>query len=571
MAYDNGLNWNIHNSEHVDYFEILMNSNLNPKKIRVVVDLSNITKEDLDISYKAFWALKKTKYGHSLNLEQFMKIRNILPKPSLIYSEHSNGINFNPNTKMSDLAYLLGFFVGDGWIYNNKITFAVENSRIDDFLKVLHNLQGVKCNPKIRNFSKGSVEISISSCVLSAIFKHYFKLAKCYEKRIPANWIFDWDEVSRRNLLSGLLDSDGHYSVRGTKRSYSYTTTSYGLTMDMQSLLRSLGVMSGLYVSKPKLGGIIDGRRIVGKIDKYQVNFSAYSLEGNNDGFKGKKIKLNHKFDDFTEARIKEIINEPISEFVYDLEMEGHPSFVINGILVHNSATPYRTDNQEIRIEGTLGQKIIEVSASDLVERGFLVPPKIFQCEIKENHEAQTYQEAYELNIIKNLERNFRIKQFSETFKDNGIPTLILVERMEHGHILEDIIENAVFVPGGDKGEVDSTDEEKNYRRRMLNKVENNEIVLIATQWANVGVDAPKIAALILAGSSGSPITTYQQVGRVLRCVGMNAEQSAENGKPFAVIIDFKVNHKNLKTHSNLRARVYRNERAWHFNTIKAT
>jgi superfamily II DNA or RNA helicase len=141
---------------------------------------------------------------------------------------------------------------------------------------------------------------------------------------------------------------------------------------------------------------------------------------------------------------------------------------------------------------------------------------------------------------------------------------------MEHGHILEDIIENAVFVPGGDKGESDPSDEEKNYRRRMLNKVENNEIILIATQWANVGVDAPKITALILAGSSSSPITTYQQIGRVLRCIGMNAQQSTENGKPNAIIIDFKVNHKNLKTHSNLRARVYRNERAWQYYSVKA-
>jgi superfamily II DNA or RNA helicase len=104
----------------------------------------------------------------------------------------------------------------------------------------------------------------------------------------------------------------------------------------------------------------------------------------------------------------------------------------------------------------------------------------------------------------------------------------------------------------------------------MLNKVENNEIILIATQWANVGVDAPKITSLILGGSSSSPITTYQQVGRVLRCVGMNAKQSAENGKPHAIIVDFKVNHKNLKTHSNLRARVYRNERAWQFFQVKS-
>ena len=233
------------------------------------------------------------------------------------------------------------------------------------------------------------------------------------------------------------------------------------------------------------------------------------------------------------------------------------------------SATPFRTDNQEIRIEGTLGGKVCEVSASDLVERGFLVPPKIFVVNISTVEPGQTYHEVYNLNIVNCWERNFRIKQFAEGMKAKGVPTLILVERMEHGNILEGMIEDAVFVPGGDKGEIDPTDEEKNYRRRMLNAVENNEIVLIATQWANVGVDAPKIACLILAGTSSSPVTTYQQVGRVLRCVGKNVEDSIKNGKPEAIIIDFASSHKNLRAHVNMRKKVYKNERAWKMYELK--
>ena len=233
------------------------------------------------------------------------------------------------------------------------------------------------------------------------------------------------------------------------------------------------------------------------------------------------------------------------------------------------SGTPWRTDNQEIRIEGALGRKIIQVSASDLIERGFLVPPKIFICKINEQHHANTYPEIYTSNIVNNWERNYRIKQFAEEFKLNGRPTLILVERREHGAILESMIEDAVFVPGGDKGEDDPTDEEKNYRRRMLNAVENNEIILIATQWANVGVDAPRISCLILAGSNQSSVTTYQQVGRVLRCVGKDIEESIKNGKPDAIILDFSSDQKNLKTHINMRKKVYRNERAWTLTELK--
>ena len=190
-------------------------------------------------------------------------------------------------------------------------------------------------------------------------------------------------------------------------------------------------------------------------------------------------------------------------------------------------------------------------------------------CAIHSNESAQTYHEVYNLNIVNCWERNFRIKQFAESFKQKGVPTLILVERREHGFLLEGMIEDSVFVPGGDKGHDDPTDEEKNYRRRMLNAVENNDIILIATQWANVGVDAPKISCLILAGTNQSPVTTYQQVGRVLRCVGKDVQDSIKNGKPEAIIIDFSSNHKNLRSHSNMRKKVYKNERAWKFFEIK--
>lgn len=232
------------------------------------------------------------------------------------------------------------------------------------------------------------------------------------------------------------------------------------------------------------------------------------------------------------------------------------------------SGTPWRTDNQEIRIEGALGRKIIEVSSSDLIQRGFLVKPKIFMIRINEKHEGHTYHEIYNSNIVNNWERNFRIKQFAENLKSCNRPVLILVERKEHGELLEGLIQDSVFVPGDDKGEVDPSDEEKNYRRKMLNAVENNEIILIATQWANTGVDAPKISSLILAGSSQSSVTTYQQAGRILRCVGKDIEESIKNGKPDAILIDFECSQTILKKHSNMRKKVYTREKAWEFHEL---
>jgi superfamily II DNA or RNA helicase len=224
------------------------------------------------------------------------------------------------------------------------------------------------------------------------------------------------------------------------------------------------------------------------------------------------------------------------------------------------SATPFREDNQEIRIQGTMGRKLIEISASDLIELGYLVPPHIFMVKIDHYETTEDYREAYRKHIVHGWERNYRIKQFAEAFKEAGKPVLILVEQIEHGQILEQMIRDSVFVAGSDKGEDDPDAAERDYRRRMLNETEANNIILIATQWAYVGIDCPPISTLILAGSCQSAVSTYQCIGRVLRTSPRKTE---------AVIIDFMDKDENLHQHSLYRKRIYQREPNWQFKLVK--
>ena len=236
------------------------------------------------------------------------------------------------------------------------------------------------------------------------------------------------------------------------------------------------------------------------------------------------------------------------------------------------TATAWREDNQEIRMEGAMGRKLIEISASDLTELGFLVPARIFMIRIAHNEPTDDYHDVYDKHIKRCWERNFRIKQVAEEFFAAGRPTLILVEQVEHGRILETMIKDAIFVAGSDKGEdclEDEPDTEKDYRRRILNDCEAGKTILIATSWAYTGVDAPAISTLILAGTNKSAVTVYQQVGRVLRPLGKDVAQSQINGKSEAVIVDFMDAQKDLHQHSYRRKRVYQNERAWTIKMIK--
>jgi superfamily II DNA or RNA helicase len=226
------------------------------------------------------------------------------------------------------------------------------------------------------------------------------------------------------------------------------------------------------------------------------------------------------------------------------------------------SATPQRMDNQDLRMFGATGSIIHRVSASELIQRGFLVKPYIYSIDLDHiDKTSASYQETYKNAIVLNEQKNTLIKSLAEAMKRQGRPTLILVERLEHGEILQNMIEDCLFVPGGDGGDDKPiSDEEMDYRKYQLNRCENNEIILVATQWANTGIDAPKISSLILAGSTGTFNTVIQQVGRVLR---------KAPGKNNCIVFDFKHKEKNLRNHYYSRAKAYKTEPEFQVKMLK--
>jgi len=226
------------------------------------------------------------------------------------------------------------------------------------------------------------------------------------------------------------------------------------------------------------------------------------------------------------------------------------------------SGTPRRLDNQDVRMFGSTGPIIHKVTSSDLIKRGFLTKPYIYIVDLDFiDKSAPSHPETYKKAIVNNVQRNELIRDFAIEMKAEGRPTLILVERLEHGKILEEMIEDCVFVPGGDgSDDKEIPDKELDYRRYQLNRLENNEIIMAATSWAYTGIDAPKISCIILACSISSPNTITQQIGRGLR----NAP-----GKKDCVIIDFKHKEKSLRQHHFSKMKVYNSEEEFVVKILK--
>lgn len=337
IAADDGRGWEEGPAEiPVDVISVA-SALANPQ---VVVDLSGVTRQDLGLTAWQWQNCHREGiHGTRLPAAVYRRHASILPAPSAVYLSAGRGGRRMPAAlTLSTWAYMLGFYLGDGWVSGGRVCFAVEDARAEAFADVIRNLPGLETDVKVRSMPGASVEVRFGHPIAAEMMRRQLGGARCHEKAIPGEWVGSWPEAARRELVRGLLDSDGHAGRSG--RRY-YTTTSKGLADSLLSLLRSLGIAGSVSITQPGGGGSIGGRRVIGRRARYVVNWSAHAEAGDHSGMRGGRTRH-----EWTRGRLREAAVRrsgpaaAIPEMVYDLEMDGHPSFVANGLLVHNSATP---------------------------------------------------------------------------------------------------------------------------------------------------------------------------------------------------------------------------------------
>lgn len=330
---DNGAQWDVQPEKEIDILEVSRKLD----RLQVVVDTSGTNRRELGMSASDWQNCRaECTYGPRLPAQVYLRHRDILPDPTAIYLGRGKAPCLPAKVKLSEWAYVLGFFLGDGWATNDRVAFAVETARVGAFTQRIHTL-GLGLRPIERKMPGESSEIRMSNRVLANLLQTIFQKKKCFDKFLPAEWITSWPETARRELLQGLVDSDGHTSERGTKRGSHYATTSERLAEGVRALLTSLGIPCGIHARKPADGGTIKGRKIIGKRTAFHVTWATRSEEA---GIDSQQRRVKWSRGKFHEAPMR--TNRPgiRPEWVYDLEMLGHPSFTANNLLVHNSATP---------------------------------------------------------------------------------------------------------------------------------------------------------------------------------------------------------------------------------------
>lgn len=340
---DNGRDWETAPERPLDILPIAAQV----PRAQIVVDLSGTTRQRLGVrawQWQNFH--REASYGTRLPVKIYQEHAGSLPEPRGIYIGRGKAPLLPIRVTLSSWAYVLGFFLGDGWVTKNLVSFAVETARVEAFCAELKQL-GIGLRPKVHRMPGASSEVRCSHRLFASVIQGIFGRQKCFNKRIPAEWLFTWTQENRRLLLSGLVDSDG-YTTKSSKGEQRYTTTSAELAGDVQLLLRSLGVSAGCYSAEPKPGGVVRGRRICWKRTRYDVVWSRFALEGDNTGYRGKRTRFHNSHGRFNEIPLRSSSAVSTPNFVYDLEIDGYPSFVAEGLLCHNTATPIYNYGDEI-------------------------------------------------------------------------------------------------------------------------------------------------------------------------------------------------------------------------------
>ena len=159
-------------------------------------------------------------------------------------------------------------------------------------------------------------------------------------------------------------------------------------------------------------------------------------------------------------------------------------------------------------ILASIGPVINQVSAHDLQEKGVLANLQINILQTNDVQVFRNYQEEYSFLVTDDHRISWmgnKIKEISQTGN-----TLVLVNRIDTGNKLIELIPDAVFVSGA----VKLTERKEEYDEI---KTSSDKIIVATYGVAAVGINIPRIFNLVLIEPGKSFVRVIQSIGRGIR------------------------------------------------------
>jgi superfamily II DNA or RNA helicase len=221
------------------------------------------------------------------------------------------------------------------------------------------------------------------------------------------------------------------------------------------------------------------------------------------------------------------------------------------------TATPGMRDKlHNWMLEGATGSVIAKITNRELIDMGYLseafvdifVMPKSAVL-------PREWPRCYEYGIITNRIRNEQIVKCFATYPG---PTLILVNKLGHGTLLEKMLQAAGFNTPFVHGSTSQPERQKVIKLLKSGKING---AIVSTIW-DEGLDIPNLGTIILAGGGKSEIKNLQRLGRGLRVA---------DGKANLRLVDFQDTSPSiLKKHSTIREKIWEDQ-GFTLNHIRVT
>jgi len=214
--------------------------------------------------------------------------------------------------------------------------------------------------------------------------------------------------------------------------------------------------------------------------------------------------------------RLKSLLNE--TKGIYFDEVHHATARTCKDVLIASpnafwkfggSATPFREDGAEIMIQAMFGKKIVDVTASYLIDKGFLIEPYILFVPWKHDVDLEAWKSIYSECIVNNNAFNTHVADTARYLMENGLSTLVLVQQYAQGDFIKSLLPGVEFITGKMSG--------TNRKQAIQDLRDKKTLCLIATTLADEGLDVPTLDAALLAGGGASSTRVHQRIGRTLR------------------------------------------------------
>ncbi len=198
------------------------------------------------------------------------------------------------------------------------------------------------------------------------------------------------------------------------------------------------------FLCNTKIGIVGDGVADIKKITVCTIWSCVKALDKSYEKFGEEDFTKKEKFNAKNKRKIKKAINDSVLSLVDECQFLGTSTLQHINSASYNSryrfglsATAFREDNADLLLEGAVGGTIVEITISELIHDGFLVPPIIHFINIPKIEELkENYQSIYKDYIVENEIRNDKIIKAANKLADSGHKILILIKNIRHGEIL---------------------------------------------------------------------------------------------------------------------------------------